>query len=141
MISSLEPRVFDSPAQEEQYKGLIAELRCLVCQNQNIADSDADLAKDLRRETYKMVREGKGEQEIIDFMVQRYGDFVLYRPPLKSTTYLLWLAPALLVLLGLSVLVIFVRRNRKESSSGDLSDEERRKLNTLVKSRGGDTHS
>jgi len=82
-------------------------LRCLVCQNQNLAGSDADLARDLRRETYEMLNEGKSQQQVVDFMVERYGDFVLYRPQFKSTTYLLWLGPFLLLL---CVLVFLVRR-------------------------------
>jgi len=85
----------------------VNELRCLVCQNQNLAGSDADLARDLRRETYDMLNEGKSQQQVIDFMVERYGDFVLYRPQFKSTTYLLWLGPFLLLL---CVLVFLVRR-------------------------------
>ncbi len=100
---------FDTPEKEADYKKLIDELRCLVCQNQNLKDSDAELAQDLRRETYEMLQEGKSRQEVIDFMVARYGDFVLYRPQFKSSTYLLWLGPfALLVI----VLILFVRRMR-----------------------------
>ena len=80
---------FDSPQQEQRYKGLVEELRCMVCQNQNLADSNAGLAQDLRDRTYEMVLEGKSDQDIIDYMVNRYGEFVLYRPPLKTTTILL----------------------------------------------------
>jgi cytochrome c-type biogenesis protein CcmH len=94
---------------EADYKQLIEELRCLVCQNQNLAGSDADLARDLRRETYEMLQQGKSQQEVVDFMVARYGDFVLYRPQFKSDTYLLWLGPFLLLLL---VLYLVVRRLR-----------------------------
>jgi cytochrome c-type biogenesis protein CcmH len=92
---------------EADYNQLINELRCLVCQNQNLAGSDADLARDLRRETYDMLSQGKSQQQVVDFMVARYGDFVLYRPQFKSTTYLLWLGPFLLLL---CVLVFLVRR-------------------------------
>jgi cytochrome c-type biogenesis protein CcmH len=94
---------------EADYKKLIDELRCLVCQNQNLSGSDADLARDLRRETYEMLQQGKSSQQVVDFMVERYGDFVLYRPQFKSTTYLLWLGPFLLLLL---VLYLLVRRLR-----------------------------
>ena len=94
---------------ETDYKKLIDELRCLVCQNQNLSASDADLARDLRRETYEMLQEGKSPQQVVEFMVARYGDFVLYRPLFKSTTYLLWLGPFLLLLL---VLYLLVRRLR-----------------------------
>jgi cytochrome c-type biogenesis protein CcmH len=105
--ASIEAYQFESVEMEADYNQLINELRCLVCQNQNLAGSDADLARDLRRETYEMVNEGKSQQQVIDFMVERYGDFVLYRPQFKSTTYLLWLGPFLLLL---CVLVFLVRR-------------------------------
>jgi cytochrome c-type biogenesis protein CcmH len=105
--ASIEAYQFESAEMEADYNQLIKELRCLVCQNQNLAGSDADLARDLRRETYEMLNEGKSQQQVIDFMVERYGDFVLYRPQFKSTTYLLWLGPFLLLL---CVLVFLVRR-------------------------------
>ena len=105
--ASIEAYQFESAEMEADYNQLINELRCLVCQNQNLAGSDADLARDLRRETYEMLNEGKSQQQVIDFMVERYGDFVLYRPQFKSTTYLLWLGPFLLLL---CVLIFLVRR-------------------------------
>jgi cytochrome c-type biogenesis protein CcmH len=107
--AAIEAYQFDSAEMEADYKQLIEELRCLVCQNQNLAGSDADLARDLRRETYEMLQQGKSQQEVVDFMVARYGDFVLYRPQFKSDTYLLWLGPFLLLLL---VLYLVVRRLR-----------------------------
>lgn len=107
--AAIEAYEFDTPEMEADYNQLVDELRCLVCQNQNLAGSDADLAQDLRRETYEMLQQGKSRQQVVDFMVARYGDFVLYRPQFKSSTYLLWLGPfALLVL----VLVIVTRRLR-----------------------------
>jgi len=111
----IEVQEFDDPAQEERYKKLIAELRCLVCQNQNIADSNAELAQDLRRKTYELVREGKSEEEIVAYMVQRYGNFVLYRPPLATSTALLWIGP--FIILGIGVVVLFkvIRRRRREA--------------------------
>ena len=105
--ASIEAYQFESAEMEADYNQLINELRCLVCQNQNLAGSDADLARDLRRETYDMLSQGKSQQQVIDFMVARYGDFVLYRPQFKSTTYLLWLGPFPLLL---CVLVLLVRR-------------------------------
>lgn len=105
----IEAYQFDSPEMEADYNQLIDELRCLVCQNQNLSASDADLARDLRRETYQMLQQGKSQQEVVDFMVARYGDFVLYRPQFKSSTYLLWLGPFLLLVL---VLYLVVRRLR-----------------------------
>ena len=97
------PLVFDNHEQERQYQHLLRELRCTVCQNQSLVDSNAALAADLRAQVYEMTRAGKSEQAIIDFMVQRYGDFVLYRPPLRAETWLLWFAPFLLLLAGLGV--------------------------------------
>ena len=107
--AAIEAYQFDSPQMEADYKKLIAELRCLVCQNQNLADSDAELAQDLRRETYEMLQQGKSPDDVMTFMVERYGDFVLYRPQFKSSTYLLWLGPFVLLVI---VLVIVVRRLR-----------------------------
>jgi cytochrome c-type biogenesis protein CcmH len=109
MQAAIEAYQFDSPEMEADYNQLIDELRCLVCQNQNLSGSDADLARDLRRETYQMLQQGKSQQQVVDFMVARYGDFVLYRPQFKSNTYLLWLGPFLLLLL---VLYLVVRRLR-----------------------------
>ena len=109
MQASIEAYQFYSAEMEADYKQLIEELRCLVCQNQNLSGSDADLARDLRRETYEMLQQGKSQQEVVDFMVARYGDFVLYRPQFKSSTYLLWMGPFLLLLF---VLYLVVRRLR-----------------------------
>ncbi len=108
--ADIEIHRFDDPQQEATYRQLVHELRCLVCQNQNLADSHADLAKDLREEIYEMVRAGKSRQEIIEFMVQRYGDFVLYRPPVKTETLPLWAGPFVLLLVALTVFAIIVRR-------------------------------
>ncbi len=107
--AAIEAYQFDSPEMEADYNQLIDELRCLVCQNQNLSGSDADLARDLRRETHQMLRQGKSQQEVIDFMVARYGDFILYRPRFKSSTYLLWLGPFLLLMI---VLYLVMRRLR-----------------------------
>ena len=107
--AAIEAYEFDTPQMEADYNKLVAELRCLVCQNQNLAESDADLAQDLRRETYDMLQQGKTPQQVSEFMVARYGDFVLYRPQFKSSTYLLWLGPFLLLVV---VLFIVVRRLR-----------------------------
>lgn len=107
--AAIEAYEFDSAQMEADYNQLIDELRCLVCQNQNLAGSDADLAQDLRRETYEMLRQGKSSEEVVEFMVARYGDFVLYRPQFKSSTYLLWLGPFLLLVV---VLTIVTRRLR-----------------------------
>ncbi len=103
----------DDPVLEARVMRIAAELRCLVCQNQTIADSHADLAQDLRRQVREMIQQGRSDTEIIDFMTARYGDFVLYRPPLKGTTWLLWFGPALLLGGGVVVLVTVLRRRSK----------------------------
>ena len=95
-----EPLVFESQQQQDRFDKLTMELRCLVCQNQNLADSDAPLAHDLRREVYEMVQSGQNNEDIKKFLVERYGDFVLYRPPVQNNTYLLWLGPLLLLIGG-----------------------------------------
>lgn len=112
-IARVEVKQFDSPEQEERYDKLVAELRCLVCQNQNLADSNSELAIDMRRKTYEMVKQDKSEKEIANFMVERYGNFVLYRPPLNSNTLLLWTGPFLILIIGLSLLARTVRKRRR----------------------------
>lgn len=99
-----EPLLFANQQQQERFNKLTEELRCLVCQNQNLADSDAPLAHDLRREVHEMVLAGRTNEQIKEFLVTRYGDFVLYRPPVQKNTYLLWLAPLVLLLLGALIL-------------------------------------
>ena len=103
---------FPTPKLEQRYQYLIKELRCLVCQNQNLEDSNADLAKDLRKKTYQMLIAGRSDSEIIDFMISRYGNFVTYRPPFSRITFILWLAPGLLMFIGI-IIVWFVARNSK----------------------------
>ena len=118
-LAGLETLNFANPQQETRYKKIIAELRCLVCQNQNLADSNADLAKDLRKKTYAMILAGQSDSQIVDFMVARYGDFVRYRPPFKPSTALLWISPALLLALGLGILWRVTRRSRDTLSLAD----------------------
>jgi len=126
----IEVREFDDPDKQALYEELIDELRCLVCQNQNLAASNADLAKDLRRQSYQMIQQGADKEEIIDYMVQRYGDFVLYRPPFKATTLLLWLGPFLFLAIGLGVVIVMARRR---AAAGDqLSEDERREARRLL---------
>ncbi len=111
--AAIEAYTFDDPAKESAYKELIEELRCLVCQNQNLAASDADLAKDLRQQTYDMLHEGKDRDQIVDYMVNRYGDFVMYKPPFKSSTMLLWLGPFVLLLFVLVMVMLKIKKTRK----------------------------
>ncbi|MDX1497017.1 MAG: cytochrome c-type biogenesis protein [Salinisphaeraceae bacterium] len=111
-------------AQEKRYIALIAELRCLVCQNQNIADSNAPLAQDLREQVRNMILSGKSDTEIKAYLVERYGDFVLYRPPVKPSTWLLWGSPFLLLLLGLIIAWRISIRRRPESAQTNQPDRE-----------------
>ena len=104
---------FKIRSQETQFKHLLTEFRCVVCQNQNIADSNAHIAADLRAEIYNMVKEGKTELQIIEYLTERYGDFILYKPPFKKITLLLWFAPLIFVAIGL---FLFWRRFRHTSS-------------------------
>lgn len=121
---------------EKRLLALSEELRCLVCQNESIAGSRADLANDLRREIRGMIHAGKTDREILDFMVARYGDFVLYRPPVKSTTWALWAGPFVLLVGGLGALVFFLRRRSRLMASAatmsTLSEEQRRQAATLL---------
>ena len=111
----------DNPQIEARLKTLAVELRCLVCQNQTLADSNAPLAEDLRREVREMIAKDMSDREIIDFLVQRYGDFVLYRPPWKASTTLLWLGPFLLLITGATALVLALRRRQKKLIDVSLS--------------------
>jgi cytochrome c-type biogenesis protein CcmH len=106
---------FDDPVLQERYEKINRELRCLVCQNQTIADSNATLAQDLRREVRDMIAAGRTDDEIRDFMIERYGDFVLYRPRMTAGNFLLWAAPILLLVAGAFVLVRVVKRRAQET--------------------------
>jgi len=108
-----EPLIFMNPEQEARYNQLILELRCLVCQNQNLADSDAPLAQDLRKEIFDMMQAGRSNDEIKTFLVDRYGDFVLYKPPIQGNTVALWLMPAVLLMLGGVVVILTVRKRTR----------------------------
>ena len=126
---------FANDAERDRFRELTKELRCPKCQNQDIADSNAPIATDLRREIYRMLGEGKDNQQILDFMVARYGDFVLYKPALTSKTAVLWFGPLALLLGGVVVIGVIVgRRRRTEQTEGSdtLSAEERKRLDTLL---------
>jgi cytochrome c-type biogenesis protein CcmH len=122
------PVSFETVAERERYDTLLEELRCLVCQNQSLADSHADLAQDLRDEVYAMIISGKDNATIVEFMVARYGDFVLYRPPVKASTWLLWFGPLLLLLLAVTVVAVTTRKREARP----LSDEERARVQSLI---------
>ena len=126
---------FANAAERERFRELTKELRCPKCQNQDIADSNAPIATDLRREIFRMLGEGKDNQQILDFMVARYGDFVLYKPALTSKTAVLWFGPLALLVGGLVVIGVIVGRRRRTGqteSSDTLSVEERKRLDTLL---------
>ena len=105
-VHAIDPLPFKNEAEEQRFQALVRELRCLVCQNQNLADSDAGLAKDLRKEVFDMIQAGKSDDEIKLFLTERYGDFVLYRPPFKATTLVLWIGPLVVLVTGFA----FARR-------------------------------
>jgi len=117
---------------DKRAAALEEELRCLVCQNQTIADSHAGLAADLRREVREQLAQGKSEQEVLDFMVQRYGDFVLYRPPVKRTTWLLWFGPLLLLAAGAALLVSRLRAGQSRAAGPQPSEEELQRARALL---------
>ena len=131
--AAVDPYKFDTPEQEEDYKTLIEELRCLVCQNQNLADSNAELAIDLRRQVKEMVAAGSDRDQVVDFMVNRYGDFVLYRPPVKGSTWFLWFGPLILFFVAaLALAVVIRRRSTGEAEAEGLTDAERERAEKLL---------
>lgn len=117
--------------QQKAYESLTSELRCLVCQNQTIADSNAELAGDLRHQVYEMLQQGKSKDEIITFMTDRYGDFVLYNPPFKAKTGVLWLGPLVFLVIGLVVVFWIINRRKKIKIAG-ISPEEHAKIRQLL---------
>lgn len=124
------PFEFDTPAKEQRYKDLIKEIRCLVCQNQSLEDSHAELAQDLREEIYNMIKDNRSKDEIIDFLVSRYGDFVLFRPPVNTKTLLLWFGPFVLLI---AVVAFILRLKQKQGAQpATLSAEEQEKLEELL---------
>lgn len=134
-LAAIDVYTFDNDAQEQTFRELTKELRCPKCQNQDIADSNAGLAKDLRDKTYQMVREGKEKQEVVDYMVARYGNFILYNPPLMASTLILWLGPLLVIVIGVVTVVVRSRRRPAAARPADsaLSAEEQRRLTALLK--------
>ncbi len=135
---------FEQPRDRARYDAFVEEMRCPKCQNQNLAGSDSPIAKDLRRELYRLLDEGRSDKEIVDFMVARYGDYILYRPKLQANTLMLWLIPALLLLAGLWLLLSVLRARRRAPAdslltdegspiaAGDLSQDEQRRLTALL---------
>lgn len=135
---TLEEFTFEDPARTQEFRTLIGELRCVVCQNESLAGSQAGVAQDLRKEVYRMMQEGQSRQEVIDFLVERYGDFVLYEPPLRPSTLILWFGPFLFVGFGAYLLARTLQRKKAEPEQ-DLSEAERARLQQLL-AQTGDQH-
>jgi cytochrome c-type biogenesis protein CcmH len=124
LLANEAPPEAADPALEARMVRITSELRCLVCQNQTIADSNASLAVDLRREARALLKQGKSDAEVVDYMTARYGDFVLYRPPMRATTLLLWFGPALMLAGGAAVLIVVLRRRSRMNADAFDADDE-----------------
>ena len=131
-LAVIETYQFSDPALEKRYQALSEELRCPKCQNQNIADSNAPISQDLRRLLYEQLETGASDDEIRQYMVDRYGEFVSYRPRFSGATALLWLAPLLLLAVALGIVVMTLRGRRKDTEPAVLNDEEQRRLQALM---------
>jgi len=123
----------EDPVVEKRLIDISGELRCLVCQNESLAGSQAELAKDLREEVRGLIKEGKTDNEVKEFLVSRYGDFVLYRPQMKPTTYVLWIGPFILLIIGLLALVSYLRKRNQVVEEAPLSEEEKKRAAALLK--------
>jgi len=133
-LAKIEEHSFEHPAHEKRYNVLIDELRCLVCQNQNLADSNAELAQDLRAKVYDMIVQGSSDKDIVKFMVERYGDFVLYRPPFNISTLVLWLGPFILMLVALFALIKFINLHRQTNTT-DITETDKKRIKSLLSNK------
>lgn len=131
MAGGIEVREFDDPVMEKRYRDLTASMRCPLCENQAIDDSDAPISGDMRERVYQLLQDGQSDIEIIDHMVQRFGEYILYNPRLENRTYLLWGLPLGLVMIGVVVVVLMVRA-RRHASAKALTAEERARLDALI---------
>ena len=122
----------DDPITEQRLISISEEMRCLVCQNESLAGSRSDLANDLRREIRILIKEGKSDDQIRSFMVERYGDFVLYRPPVKPVTWLLWIGPFVILGLGIAGLLMYLRRRNSSVPNVTLTDADNQKIDALL---------
>jgi cytochrome c-type biogenesis protein CcmH len=125
----------DDPVTEQRLISISEEMRCLVCQNESLAGSRSDLANDLRREIRTLIKEGKSDDQIRNFMVERYGDFVLYRPPVKPITWLLWIGPFIILLIGIAVLFTYLRRRNSAVTTIALSDDDNKRIDALLNTK------
>lgn len=123
-VAAVDPMPFRDAAEEARFRALTAELRCVMCQNQSLADSSAPIARDLRREVFDLMREGRSDEEIKAFLVERYTDFVLYKPPLNDRTWWLWFAPVLILVAGAATVATIVRRRAKANSASKPEPED-----------------
>ena len=122
----------EDPVTEQRLISISEEMRCLVCQNESLAGSRSDLANDLRREIRILIKEGKSDEQIRSFMVERYGDFVLYRPPVKPLTWLLWIGPFVILAIGIAGLLMYLRRRNSSISAVTLTDADNQKIDALL---------
>lgn len=129
--------VAEDPELERRMVTLSEELRCLVCQNETIAASRADFANDVRREIREQMKADKSDKEIVDFLVARYGDFVLYRPPVKSSTFFLWFGPFIFLVIGAIVLFVYLKRRRKQIEEPMLTEQQLKQAESLLKEGKG----
>jgi len=125
----------DDPVTEQRLISISEEMRCLVCQNESLAGSRSDLANDLRREIRTLIQEGKSDEQIRSFMVERYGDFVLYRPPVKPITWLLWIGPFVILLIGILGLLTYLRQRNSDVTTIALSDDDNKKIDALLNNK------
>ena len=135
-VAAIDVHEFDNDVERQRYQSFIDEMRCPKCQNQNLSGSDSPIAEDLRRELYAMIQDGRSDKEIVDFMVERYGDYILYRPRLTPATVMLWVGPAVLFLAGLIILIVIVRQRRRGALlKGPLAldSEEQSRLAALLR--------
>jgi len=129
--------VAEDPEIERRMIALSEDLRCLVCQNESLAGSRADFANDLRREIREQMKANKSDKEIVDFLVARYGDFVLYRPPMKPTTLFLWFGPFVFLIIGAVILVVYLKRRRKQIEEPVLSEQQRKQAEAMLEESKG----
>ncbi|WP_339615087.1 cytochrome c-type biogenesis protein [uncultured Gilvimarinus sp.] len=131
---------FDSEVDESRFNAFINEMRCPTCQSQNLAGSDSMIAQDLRRDIYEQIQDGRSDKEITDNMVARYGDYILYRPPLTGATLVLWAAPIVLLIIAIVAIILLVRKRRAEQLEQPLDSREQAKLDQLLKSSATGKH-
>ncbi|XWO29774.1 cytochrome c-type biogenesis protein CcmH [Pseudomonas sp. JZ134] len=135
--AAIETFAYTNDAERERFQALTRELRCPKCQNQDLADSNAPIAADLRGEIHRLMNEGKSDEQIINYLVARYGEFVMYRPPVEQRTWLLWYGPAAFLILGFCIILIIVRRRQQQTlpSNAALSADEQARLASLLKKK------